>query len=288
LGKGANSQKPKQVFSRKFISKAHIISIYSVKNDGKFETFLWYVIHKMTTEHSVSFRITMTSRDGKKDQIVWKTIFHGCSGDDHLEITKSITVESTSQLLDCLLQMMGLSSSVKIRHKSGKTFEVIVHANAYTSEHIPRIIGKMCDYHTYWNISSEDANEIITRLGLSQYVFCVQGDPALGACLVVLQDLELSYYQIKYEKQNEPRTIFREECERINQSRTVCMTRAQRDTLLSEEMKSSVEFSSVLPDGQIEVVFRQESILTIVPEIKKQVEINNLQRRLKELKSSSK
>jgi hypothetical protein len=63
------------------------------------------------------------------------------------------------------------------------------------------------------------------------------------------------------------------------------MTRAQRDTLLSEEMKSSVEFSSVLPDGQIEVVFRREAIQTVVPEIKKLVEIDNLESRLKQLKS---
>jgi hypothetical protein len=146
----------------------------------------------------------------------------------------------------------------------------------------------MCGRHIYWNISSEDANEIITRLGLSQYVFCVQGDRASGACLVVLQELELSYYELTHRGKKEPRTTFREEYEKINQSRTVVMTRAQRDTLLSEEMKPSVEFSSVLPDGQIEVVFRREAIQTVVPEIKKQVEIDNLRRRLEELTSSSK
>jgi hypothetical protein len=146
----------------------------------------------------------------------------------------------------------------------------------------------MCGRHIYWNISSEDANEIITRLGLSQYVFCVQGDPASGACLVVLQELELSYYQLTHEKKKEPRTTFREEYEKINQSRTVVMTPTQRDTLLSEEMKPSVEFSSVLPDSQIQLVFRRDAIQTVVPEIKKQVEIDNLRRRLEELTSSSK
>jgi hypothetical protein len=50
-------------------------------------------------------------------------------------------------------------------------------------------------------------------------------------------------------------------------------------------MKPSVEFSSVLPDGQIEVVFRRDAIRTVVPEIKKQVEIDNLRRRLEELQS---
>lgn len=239
--------------------------------------------------HSLSFMINMKSLDGTKEQIVWKMIFRECSGDDDkLKITKSITVECTCRLLDCLLQMMGLSSSVKIRHKSGKTFEVIVHANAYTSEHIPMIIGKMCSNHTYWNISSDDAYEIIRRLDLSQYVFCVQGDPALGACLVVLQDLGLSHYHQTHLNQEEPRTTFRKEYERINQSRTVYMTQAQFDALLSGQMKLSVEFSSVLPDRRIEVVFRRESIQNVVPEIKKRVEICNLLMRLKELISSSK
>ena len=98
----------------------------------------------------------------------------------------------------------------------------------------------------------------------------------------------MSYYQLTHEKKKEPRTTFREEYEKINQSRTVVMTPAQRDKLLSEEMKPSVEFSSVLPDGQIEVVFRRDAIRTVVPEIKKQVEIDNLRRRLEELTSSSK
>ncbi len=167
-------------------------------------------------------------------------------------------------------------------------FEIIVRANSYTYDDIPNLIRRMCGRHIYWNISPEDANEIITRLGLSQYVFCVQGDPESGACLVVLQELGLSYYELTHRGKKEPRTTFREEYEKINQSRKVVMTRAQRDTLLSEEMKPSVEFSSVLPDGQIEDVFRQDAIKTVVPQIKQLVEIDNLQRRLKELTSSSK
>jgi hypothetical protein len=239
--------------------------------------------------YSEHFSIEMTSHDGKKKQKVWEMTCHDCSDcHDDLETKKPITVKCTSLLLTCLLEMMGLSRSVKIRHQSGKTFEVIVRANIYTFEHIPRIIGKMCDYHVYWNISSEDANEIITSLDLSQYVFCVQGDPALGACLVVFQELGLSHYQPTHQGKKEPRTTFREEYEKINQSRTVVMTPSQRDMLLSEKMKLIVEFSSALPDGQIEVVFRREAIQTIVPKIKKQVEIDNLRRRLEELTSSSK
>ena len=286
-----NPQKPKQVFSRKFISKAHIISIYSVKNDGKFETFLWYVIHKMSDRgnyYKKYFEIKMTSSDGKT-QTVWEMRCENClARHDHSERKNPITVECTSLLLNYLLQMMNLSSSVQKTHRSGKMFEIIVSANSYTYDDIPNLIRRMCGRHIYWNISSEDANEIITRLGLSQYVFCVQCDPTSGACLVVLQELGLTYYQRTHQEKKEPRTIFREEYEKINQSRTVVMTRAQRDTLLSEEMKPSVEFSSVLPDGQIEVVFRREAIQTVVPEIKRLVEIENLEQKLKELKMKSK
>jgi hypothetical protein len=234
------------------------------------------------------FGIEMKSSDGKT-QTVWEMRCENClARHDHSERKNPITVECTSLLLNCLLQMMNLSSSVQKTHRSGKMFEIIVSANSYTFDDIPKLISRMCGRHIYWNISSEDANEIITRLGLSQYVFCVQGDRASGACLVVLQELGLSYYELTHRGKKEPRTTFREEYEKINQSRTVVMTRAQRDTLLSEEMKPSVEFSSVLPDGQIEVVFRREAIQTVVPEIKKQVEIDNLRRRLEELTSSSK
>jgi hypothetical protein len=290
-GKRANPQKPKQVFSRKFISKAHIISIYSVKNDGKFETFLWYIIHKMSRSYYRKyFEIWMTSSDGKKNQPVLEMTCENClAHHDHSETKKPIPVECTSPLLDCLLQMLNLSSSVvQKRILSIREIRITVSANSYTFDNIPELISKMCKYHIYWNISPEDANEIITRLGLSQYVFCVQRDPELGACLVVLQELGWSYSELTYEKKKEPRTIFRDAYREFNQSRTVDMTPAQRDTILSDEMKSSVEFTSVLPDGQIEVVFRREAIRTVVPEIKKQVEIDNLRRRLEELTSSSK
>jgi len=237
--------------------------------------------------YTKSFEVLMKSPNGK-EQRVWRMRCENClTRHDDSETKNPITVECTSPLLDCLLQMMNLSSSVvQKRILSNREISITVSANSYTYDNIPKLIGRMCSSHIYWNISPEDANEIITRLDLSQYVFCVQGDPVSGACLVVLQELELNYYQLTTLKKKEPRTTFREEYGKFNQSRTVVMTPAQRDTLLSEEMKPSVEFSSVLPDGQIEVVFRREAIPTVVPEIKKQVEIDNLRRRLEELTSS--
>jgi hypothetical protein len=234
------------------------------------------------------FEVWMRSPNGK-EQRVWRMRCENClTRHDHSETKNPIMVECTSPLLDCLLQMMNLSSSVQKRILSNREIRITVSANSYTYDDIPNLIRRMCGRHIYWNISSEDANEIITRLGLSQYVFCVQGDPESGACLVVLQELGLSYYELTHRGKKEPRTTFREEYEKINQPRTVVMTPAQRDTLLSEEMKPSVEFSSALPDGQIEVVFRRKAIQTVVPEIKRLVEIENLEMKLKELKRPSK
>ena len=239
--------------------------------------------------YTKSFNVLIRGYHGKT-QIVWRMTCENCLDRfDKLEFKEFTIVEATFPLLEHLLQMMSLSSCVveKIR-QSNKRIRISVSANHYTYNNIPELIGRMCGYHVYWNISPEDANEIITRLGLSQYVFCVQGDPESGACLVVLQDLNLEYYDTHVLSKKEPRTTFREEYNKINQSRTVVMTPAQRDRLFSEEIKPRVEFSSVLPDGQIEVVFRREAIQTVVPEIKRLVEIENLEQKLKELKMKSK
>ena len=236
------------------------------------------------------FEIYMKSSDGSKEQTVWKMTCENClSRHDNSERKNPIRVECTISLLNRLLHMMNmLAMVVETRILSNRVISITVRANSYTFNDMPHLIQRMCTRHIYWNLSPEDANEIITRLGLSDHVFCVQGDPESGACLVVLRELNLSYYQLTHLNQKEPRTLFRDEYDKFNKSRTVVMTPAQRDKLLSEEMKSSVEFSSVLPDGQIELVFRREAILTVVPEIKKQVEIDNLRRRLEELTSSSK
>ena len=215
------------------------------------------------------FEIIITSSDGKKTQTVWKMKCKDCLAcHDKLESKNPITVECTRSLLNYLLHMMELSSSVQIKHRSGRMFEIIVNAKVYTFDNIPKLISRMCGRHIYWNISPEDANEIITRLGLSQYVFCVQGDPVSGACLVVLQELKLSYPQLAIGIL-QPRTEFRNEYQKYNESRTVVMTPAQYEEILFDKITyRKIKFTSVRTDGQIEVVFRREVIQTVVHEIK--------------------
>jgi len=238
------------------------------------------------TYYSKCFTIEVKSPDGNKTHEVWTLTCNTCLRKHDIQERKEpITVECTRLLLDDLLDMMNLSSSgvrVEKIKKEGKMYEIIVYANVYTFQDIPNLISRMCSDHIYWNISPDDANEIITRLRLSDYVFCVQGDRASGACLVILLNSRT------YRGKELPKTIFRKEYDRINESRTVVMTRDQRDKYLSDEKKLSIEFTSVRQDGQIEVVFRREAIQTVIPWIKKQVEIDNLRRRLEELTSSSK
>ena len=215
-----------------------------------------------------SFKVWMMSPNGK-EQLVWRMMCENClAGHNHPE-TKRSTIECTIPLLNCLLQMMNLSSSVvQKRILSNREIEIDVCASSYIVDDISNLISRMCNQHIYWNISPEDANEIITRLGLSQYVFCVQGDPVSGACLVVLQELKLSYPQLAIGIL-QPRTEFRNEYQKYNESRTVVMTPAQYEEILFDKITyRKIKFTSVRTDGQIEVVFRREVIQTVVHEIK--------------------
>jgi hypothetical protein len=221
-----------------------------------------------------SFKIWMRSPNGK-EQLVWRMRCENClARHDHSE-TKRETIECTIPLLNCLLQMMmNLSISVvEKRILSNREIEIDVCASSYIVDDISNLISRMCNQHIYWNISPEDANEIITRLGLSQYVFCVQGDPVSGACLVVLQELELSYPQLAIGIQ-QPRTKFRNEYQKYNESRTVVVTPAQYEEISLDKITyRSIQFTSVLPDGQFQLVFKRDVIQTVVPKIKKQFEI---------------
>ena len=182
---------------------------------------------------------------------------------------------------------MHLTGIVEITGSRDDTTTIRVTESNYLCKQVMTAI-KLTIAKTYYpNISKVDAQEIITRLCIKDRdVYYIDGDEF--GCLVVLHELDQDSYEYNYRRL--PYVLFQEEVSSFNSSRTIVMTHTQlyKYNLLSEEMKPSVEFTSVLPDGQIEVVFRREAIQTVVPEIKKQVEIDNLRRRLEELTSSSK
>ena len=181
-----------------------------------------------------------------------------------------------------LLEMMRLTRIVEITGSRGDTTTICVKESNYLCELIMTAIKRTIAKTYYPNISKVDAQEIITRLCIKDRdVYYIDGDEF--GCLVVLHELNQDSCQYNYRRL--PYVLFQQKYEEINQPRTVVMTPAQRDTLLSKEMKSGVEFTSVLPDGQIQLVFRQKASQTVVPEIKRLVEIENLEMKLKELKS---
>jgi hypothetical protein len=181
-----------------------------------------------------------------------------------------------------LLEMMRLTRIVEITGSRGDTTTICVTESNYLCELIMTAIKRTIAKTYYPNISKVDAQEIITILRIEDRdIYYIDGDEF--GCLVVLHELNQESYCRRQQYE-----FFQQKYEDFNQPRTVVMTPAQRDALLSEEMKPNVEFMSVLSDGQIKFVFRQNVIRTVVPKIKRLVEIDNLELKLKKLKSSLK
>jgi len=184
-----------------------------------------------------------------------------------------------------LLEMMRLTRIVEITGSRGDTTTIRVSESNYLCEQIMTAIKRAIAKTYYPNISKVDAQEIITRLRIEERdIYYIDGGEF--GCLVVLHELSKDSDQYNYNRL--AYVLFQQKYEEVNKPRTVVMTPAQRDTLLSDEMKSSVEFTSVLPDGQIQLVFRQDADKTIFGKIKRLVEIDNLELTLAKLKLSSK
>jgi hypothetical protein len=197
-------------------------------------------------------------------------------------ISKMINLDCPAGLLIKLLQMMKLTGIVEIKESHGAKTTVYVTESDYICDVYISAINNMIKDSYHPNLSKSDAETIITKLDLSSFVYCVESDNF--GCLVVLKQVDIYAYSCRYREQ--AFELFQREVSSLNLPRTVVMTPAQCDTLLSREMNSSIEFRSVLPDRNIQLVFRREAIQTVVPEIKKQVEIDNLRRRLEQLTSS--
>jgi hypothetical protein len=198
--------------------------------------------------------------------------------DDSIE--KSFKVDLSKNLMDIISGLIQPCYIIRIYSGyDGKTV-IRIKESPCAIDIVFREINEIICKFLHHNLSLSDAEIIIKSLKLLDYVYCINTDRA--ECLVVFEEFErFPSYQKK------PSQLFKEAVDMFNRSRTVVMTRAQCDTLLSEEMKPSVEFSSVLPDNQIEVVFRREAIQTVFREIERLVKINNLEQELTKLTSSS-
>jgi hypothetical protein len=220
--------------------------------------------------------------DSKRSFLISNVGAENCTDRLNFQIQITENVICPCNFVRKLLEMMGLTRIVEITGSRGDTTTICVKESNYLCEQIMTAIKRTIAKTYYPNISRVDSQEIITRLSIKERdVYYIDGDEF--GCLVVLHQLSPDSCQYDYHRL--PYVLFQQMYEEINKSRTVVMTPAQRDTLLTEENKPSVEFSYALPDGKIQLVFRQKAIQTVVPKIKKLVEIDNLESRLKQLKS---
>jgi len=239
----------------------------------------------MNKYFTMKMPIWMGSPDRERSFLISNVGAVNCIDDLNFPIQITENVICPRNFVIKLLEMMRLTRIVEITGSRGDTTTICVKESNYLCEQIMTAIKRTIAKTYYPNISKLDSQEIITRLRIEDRdVYYINGDEF--GCLVVLHELNKDSCQYNYHRL--PYVLFQQKYEEINQPRTVVMTPAQRDTLLSDEKKTSVEFTSILPDGQIQLVFRQKASQTVVPEIKRLVEIENLEMKLKELKTPSK
>jgi hypothetical protein len=143
-------------------------------------------------------------------------------------------------------------------------------------------IQKLFSYSLHKNLSILDANAILDKNSIPRsdvYSIYVHS----SECLIVLENPNHNESDSKKESFLKKLDVIRNAVRIFNESRTVIMTPDQYKKI-KETFKKNIEFSSVLPNGKIEVIFKREAI-NVVPEIKCIVEIETLQERLRELQS---
>ena len=248
----------------------------------------------MNEYFTMNMRISMVSpTDSERSFLISNVGAVNCTDRLNFQIKITKDVICPPKFVTKLLEMMRLTRIVEITGSRGDTTTICVKESNYLCEQIMTAIKRTIAKTYYPNISKLDSQEIITRLCIKDRdVYYIDGDEF--GCLVVLHELNKDSCQYNYHRL--PYVLFQQKYEEINQSRTIFMTRPQCLKFLDGEIrKSSVEFPSVLPDHLlpdhllpdrlIEVVFRQKA--TVVREIKRLVEIDNLELKLTKLKSSS-
>ena len=143
-------------------------------------------------------------------------------------------------------------------------------------------IEKLFSNSLHRNLSILDANAILDENGIPKSdVYSVYVHRS--ECLIVLKNPNHDESDRNKENFLKKLNAIRNAVLKFNEPRTVIMTPEQYKKI-KETFKKDIEFSSVLPDGKIEVIFRRDAIQTVVPKIKCIVEMESLQRRLEELK----
>jgi Skp family chaperone for outer membrane proteins len=209
------------------------------KNDAKFNIFLWYVNHKMTTKYYINITTTISlthQTDEKRTCIIKSYTRENCSPKYNTQHRIGIPVQFPLPLLRTLLELMSLSTSVQIIKNMYGIDVISVTAPYYTALHIESAIKYAIETTLYRQLSVSDANKIIEKLGLSRYVYCIEGHQS-GACLVVFET-------IKNIHQRDPHDIFREMVngiQKMGRSSTETIQSCMQEQLQLQAMEAQME-----------------------------------------------
>ena len=159
------------------------------KNDAKFNIFLLYVNHKMTTKDYINITTTISLTHPNDPTRMYEMNYtrENCSPKYNTQHRIGIPVQFPLPLLRTLLGLMSLSTSVQIIKNMYGIDVISVTAPYYTALHIESAIKYAIETTLYRQLSVSDANKIIEKLGLSRYVYCIEGDDESGVCLLVFE-----------------------------------------------------------------------------------------------------
>ena len=134
-------------------------------------------------------------------------------------------------------------------------FSVVVNIFFHMKDHIDEAIWTMIDRSFFTDLSFDDANKIIFRLKLEEFIYCFEGHES-GVCFVVLGPNVRK--QSPYEQ---PWYLFQQEVQKFNESRTIFMTLEQEKRLITdnEDFSQFVEFTSSFDKTTRQVVLKKKN-----------------------------
>jgi hypothetical protein len=169
-------------------------------------------------------------------------------------VDRGCPIESLILLINSMMNI-----PAKITKDRFGNFSVVIETFYHMKRHIDEAIQKMIDRSFFTDLSFDDAREIISRLKLTEFIYCFEGHES-GVCLVVLGPNVRA--QNQYEQ---PWYLFQQEVQKFNASRTIFMTPEQEKRLVTdnEDFLRLVEFTSSFDKTTRRVVFKRENRSTI-------------------------
>ena len=136
-----------------------------------------------------------------------------------------------------------------------RNVKVVVETFYHMKRHIDEAIQTMIDRSFFTDLSFDDANKIIFRLKLEEFIYCFEGHES-GVCFVVLGPNVRK--QSPYEQ---PWYLFQQEVLKFNASRTIFMTPEQEKRLITdnEDFSQFVEFTSSFDKTTRQVVLKKKN-----------------------------